>query len=93
MGIDHVTMPASILVLLALAFYPQGVSLPPYNLKCEGNRVGLSAERLQQLREHHLFGTDNPNPILSWTLAHTERDARQIVQVIVAEDKFHNKST
>ena len=82
-------MAASILVLLALASHAQGMPLPPYNLKCEGNRVGLRAERLQQLHKHHLFGTDNPNPILSWTVAHTERAARQTAfQVIVAEDKF-----
>ena len=84
-------MAASIIVLLALAFCAQGVPLPPYNLKCEGNRVGLSVERLQQLHRHHLFGTDNPNPILSWTVAHTERAARQTAfQVIVAEDKWLN---
>ena len=91
-GLDLVmTMAACILVLLALVFYAQGVPLPPYNLKCEGNRVGLSAERLQHLHKHHLFATDSPNPMLSWTVTHTERAARQRgFQVIVAEDKFLN---
>ena len=79
---------STLLVLLALIFYSRGEPLPPYHLKCEGNHVGLTAQRLQQLDKHKIFFTDSPNPLLSWTVAHTERAARQTAfQVIVAEDK------
>ena len=76
---------------LLLSFWFMGVlggPLPPFNLKCENNHVGLSAERLQQLDKHMLLGIDNPNPVLSWTITHTERAASQSAfQVIVYEDK------
>ena len=72
-----------VVILLAL-----GGPLPPYNLKCQGTLVGLSEERLQHLDKHKLVGTDNPKPMLSWTIAHTERSRRQVAfTVIVAEDK------
>ena len=78
-----------LLVFSALASVTvEGRPLPPYNLKCEGNLVGLDTEQLQRLHTHRLLGTGNPNPVLSWTLADTERAARQSAfQVIVAEDR------
>ena len=78
---------SAFVVLLTLSYAAAG-PLPPYNLKCQGNLVGVDADRLKQLHKHRLFGTENPNPVLSWTVAHTERSARQSAfQVIVAEDK------
>ena len=85
-----VTMTAldSALILLAVASYALGGPLPPYNLKCQGNLVGLSEEKLQHLNKYKLFSTDKPNPTFSWTVAHTERAARQSAfQVIVATDQ------
>ena len=79
---------SSTLILLAVLSYVQGGPLPPYNLKCQGNHVGLSVEKLQNLNKHKLFSTDNPNPILSWTIAHTERAARHTAfKVVVAADQ------
>ena len=79
---------SSVVILLAIASYAIGGPLPPYNLKCQGNHVGLSVEKLQNLNKHKLFSTDNPNPIFSWTVAHTKRAARQTAfQVIVATDQ------
>ena len=79
---------SSTLFLFATVSYVLGGPLPPYNLKCQGNHVGLSEEKLQNLNKHKLFSTDNPNPTLSWTVAHTERAARQTAfQVIVATDQ------
>lgn len=79
---------STLLLLLAPVFYSRGGPLPPYHLKCEGNHVGLTAQRLRQLDKHKVFFTDSPNPLLSWTVAHTERAARQIaLQVIVAADQ------
>ena len=76
------------LILLLVASYAFGGPLPPYNLKCQGNLVGLSEEKLQHLNKHKLFSTDKPNPTFSWTVAHTERAARQSAfQVIVATDQ------
>ena len=78
----------SALILLAVASSVIGGPLPPYNLKCQGNHIGLSVEKLQNLNKHKLFSTDNPNPTFSWTVAHTERAARQTAfQVIVATDQ------
>ena len=80
---------SSLLILLAVASNAVGGPLPPYNLKCQGNHVGLSEEKLQNLDKHKLFCTDNPNPTFSWTIAHTERAAKQIAfKVIVGEDKY-----
>ena len=79
---------SSVLILLLVASFAFGGPLPPYNLKCQGNLVGLSEEKLQHLNKHKLFSTDKPNPIFSWTVAHTERAARQSAfQVIVATDQ------
>ena len=76
----------AVLFLLPISFVAGG-PLPPYNLKCEGNLVGLDSEQLKHLSMHRLLGTDNPYPFLSWTVAHTDRSARQSAfQVIVADD-------
>ena len=81
-------MQSALLLFLTLTSYARGGPLPPYHLKCEGNHVGLTAQRLQHLDKYKLFFTDNPNPLLSWTVAHTERAARQSAfQVIVATDQ------
>lgn len=62
--------------------------LPPFDLKCEQNFVGLSSVQLRELSKQPLFATDAPNPRLSWTLAHTGRAAYQTAfQVSVAEDR------
>jgi hypothetical protein len=80
---------SSTLFLLAAVSCVLGGPLPPYNLKCQGNHVGLSEEKLQNLNKHKLFSTDNPNPMFSWTVAHTERAAKQTAfQVIVATDQI-----
>ena len=74
------------LILVSLMCVSGG-PLPPYDLRCEGNLVGLSAERLTRLHTNRPLGTDNPSPQLSWTVAHTERAARQTAfRVIVGED-------
>ena len=50
---------------------------PPYNLQCERNLVGLFPEQLKNIRVRHHFATDNPNPLLSWSIRHSERGAYQ----------------
>ena len=83
---------AGVLIFLTLSSYAIGTPLPPYNLKCQGASVGLCAERLQNLHKQKLVAIDNPKPVLSWTVAHTERAARQSAfQVTVAEDKSLKK--
>ncbi len=60
---------------------------PPFNLKCEGNTVGLSDQQLQSLSRQALFATDNRNPRLSWTITHSGRAAYQkAFRVVVASD-------
>ncbi len=79
---------STLLLVLALISYSRGRPLPPYHLKCEDNHVGLTAQRLRHLDKHKVFFTDSPNPLLSWTIAHTERATWQIAfQVIVAADQ------
>ena len=81
---------SSACVLFLFAFFSCAVGgpLPPYNLKCQDVAVGLSAGQLQQLHRHKLVATDTSQPVLSWTVAHSERAARQTAfRVIVAEDK------
>ena len=56
-----------VLVLVQLA---TSEPLPPFNLQCEKNLVGLSSEQ-------SLFVTDNPSPRLSWTVAHSGRRVQQ----------------
>ena len=98
-GARNATMAAvtlsSALILLAVAshnVYVQGGPLPPYNLRCQGNYVGLSAARLQHLNTHKLFSTDNPNPVLSWTLSHTDRAAEQAAFAVVVSKDVHMKN-
>ena len=79
------------LLFVILVSFARGRPLPPYHLKCDGNHVGLSSARLQSLDDYKLFATDNHNPILSWTVAHTERAARQSAfRVVVAKDRNLN---
>ena len=54
------------LQLAAIASEP----LPPFNLQCEKNLVGLPSKQ-------SLFVTDNPTPRLSWTVAHSGRCVQQ----------------
>ena len=58
--------------VLVLVFVQLATSepLPPFNLLCEKNLVGLSSEQ-------SLFVTDNPSPRLSWTVAHSGRRVQQ----------------
>ena len=63
----------SVMVSLTLAAGPA----PPYNLQCEHNFVGLSEQQLHNLKHRHHFATENPNPLLSWTITHSERGATQ----------------
>ena len=78
-------------LILAIVSRARGGPLPPYHLKCDGNLVGLSTERVQQLDGYNLFFTDSHNPMLSWTVAHTERAARQSAfRVTIAEDRHLN---
>lgn len=61
--------------------------LPPFDLKCEGNHVGLSREQLQAIPGQVFFATDNPTPRLSWSIAHSGRAAYQkAFRVAVASD-------
>lgn len=64
-----------------------GRPLPPFRLKCEGNPVGLAQQDLRNLDRLGLFATDRASPLFSWTVAHTERGARQkAFQLVVASD-------
>ena len=82
------TAQQSIFFFFVLVSCSVGGPLPPYYLKCDGNHVGLTAQRLQQLDKHKVFFTDSPNPLLSWTVAHTERTVKQSAfKVIVATDQ------
>lgn len=76
------------LVICAALGTSAGRPLPPFHLKCEGNPVGLSKQDLRHPnRISPLFATDRPNPLFSWTVAHTERGARQnALQLVVAKD-------
>jgi len=79
-------------VLLALLGVSFGKPLPPYNLKCQGAPVGLTPARLKQLERQKLVVTDESNPVLSWSIAHSERAATQSAfQVVLAEDKEMEK--
>ena len=66
----------AILALLARAIDAQ--PRPPFHLKCQGNLVGLSRERLGQIMNSRqlLFATDLAQPTLSWSLSHQQRGAR-----------------
>lgn len=61
--------------------------LPPFNLQCERNLVGLDEKDMQKLRNRHHFATENPNPLLSWSIMHTKREQSQSgFKVIVSTD-------
>ena len=62
--------------------------LPPFNLRCDRNLVGLSPQQLKTLHHRHLFATDSKRPRLSWNLAHSEREAggQHAFRVVVARD-------
>ena len=76
-----------LLLFLACAVAATADPMPPYNLKCEHNAVGLSEEKLKELSKQQLFATDNPTPLISWTVAHCERSARQTAfRVLVSDD-------
>ena len=44
---------------------------PPYHLKCERSLVGLDREQLKEVHRQATIATDNPTPLLSWTIQHT----------------------
>ena len=79
-----------VIVILGLVVHRSyGTPLPPYNLQCERNLVGLSIQQLKTQRHH--FATDNPRPLFSWTIAHTERGATQTgFEVLVSKDTDFN---
>ena len=88
LAVQKMSAVSEVVIFLVTVSLSIGGPLPPYHLKCQGALVGLNQQRLQQLERQKLVATDNPQPILSWTLDHTERAARQFAfQVIVAEDK------
>ena len=62
--------------------------LPPFNLRCDRNLVGLSPSQLESLHSRHLFATDSKRPLLSWSLAHSDRGVggQQAFRVVVARD-------
>ncbi len=78
-----------IALLLVYVYASFGGPLPPYHLKCQGALVGLSPTRLLELEKQKLLVVDDPLPVLSWTLMHSDRAPTQSAfQVILAEDKF-----
>ena len=62
--------------------------LPPFNLRCDRNLVGLSSSQLGSLHSRHLFATDSKRPQLSWSLAHSDRGVggQQAFRVVIARD-------
>ena len=62
--------------------------LPPFNLRCDRNLVSLSSSQLGSLHSRHLFATDSKRPLLSWSLAHSDRGVggQQAFRVVVARD-------
>jgi alpha-L-rhamnosidase len=77
-----------IIFIVLFAYSCKGGPLPPFNLKCERNLVGLSFEQLDKLDSVHYFSTESSQPLLSWSIAHTERGAIQkSFRVLVSTDK------
>ena len=68
--------------------------LPPFNLRCDRNLVGVYPGQLKSLHDRHLFATESKHPRLSWSLAHSERDAgvQQAFRVVVFSDTALSKS-
>ena len=86
-------LPVGFLTLLSLglAVLLRSVTarpLPPFNLRCDHNLVGLSSSQLGSLHSRHLFATDSERPLLSWSLAHSDRGVggQQAFRVVVARD-------
>ena len=78
----------TILLAILLAQAVNGEPLPAFNLQCDRNLVGLSKNQLKTISSRHHFATDNTNPVLSWSIAHTEREATQsCVRVLVSRDR------
>ena len=73
-------MNSAVLVVAALVQLVASEPLPPFNLKCENNLVGLSLKQ-------SLFVTDNPTPRFSWSVAHSGRSTQsKAFQVWVGRD-------
>ena len=62
---------ACILLFMQLIHLAVGRPLPPYHLKCERSLVGLKQEQLKEVHRQATVATDNPKPLLSWTIQHT----------------------
>ena len=60
--------------------------LPPFNLQCERNLVGLGDKEMKSLGNRHHFATESPSPLLSWSISHSERgEAQTGFKVIVSK--------
>lgn len=59
------------LCFMQLVYLVAGGPLPPYHLKCERSLVGLRQEQLTEVHRQATVVTDNPTPLLSWTIQHT----------------------
>lgn len=64
-------------LLIAIPVFSAAGPMPPYNLQCDRNLVGLSKEQLRRIKLSHHFATENPHPVLSWSIKHSERGAYQ----------------
>ena len=83
--------PVLVLSFLGLAVLLESATtrpLPPFNLRCDRNFVGLSPSQLASLHSRHLFATDSKRPLLSWSLDHRDRGVgrQQAFRVVLARD-------
>ena len=62
------------LLLASVGCLALGGPLPPFNLMCQNNLVGLSGRQMDELSKQYLFGTQSPSPLFSWTVKHTGID-------------------
>ena len=59
------------LFLMHLVHLAASGPLPPYHLMCERSLVGLNRQQLKEVHRQATLATDNPTPLLSWTIQHT----------------------
>ena len=76
---------AAVLCCLVFAVLQSSASRPrpPFDLRCEGNPVGLTRAQMQDLSARSLFAIDASNPRLSWTLEHSDRGAQQAAYAVI----------
>lgn len=76
-----------VLILLGAAIGAYGLPTPPFDLQCDHNLVGLDTDQLNTLSSRHHYATENRRPLLSWSIAHTERGATQTAfRILVSYD-------